>query len=100
MTKTEERLEELSRLMATLTERLDNLRRDVETVTGRGHKAEEAGNAIAKTVAVIEERLNEMKKSVEEGGRRRWALLPPLLGGSVGATLALLGQLLVRRLIP
>jgi hypothetical protein len=44
-------------------------------------------------LAVVEERLNEFKKTIEETGRRRWALVPSIIGGIIGAVLGFLAQL-------
>jgi hypothetical protein len=56
-----EKINEVSQLTATLTERLDSVRRDVETVSSRGQKTDETVHEVRRTLAVIEERLNELK---------------------------------------
>ena len=73
-----EKIDELEKLVAALQERLDNVR---EQMIDRVR------------VGVIEERLNELKKTIEESGRRQWLLVPAIIGGIVGAVLAFLAQL-------
>jgi spore coat protein CotH len=73
-----EKIDELEKTVAALVERVDNVR---EAMIDK------------ERLAVIEERLNELKKGIEEAGRRQWAIVPPIVGGLVGAILALLIQL-------
>ncbi len=73
-----EKIDELEKIVAALQERLNNVREE---------KSDKA------TVAVIEERLNELKKIYEEAGRRRWSLAPAIIGGIIGAVLGFLAQL-------
>jgi septal ring factor EnvC (AmiA/AmiB activator) len=49
-------------------------------------------------VAVNEALLNEARKSLEEAGRRWYALLPPIVGGIIGALLTLLISLIINAL--
>jgi hypothetical protein len=46
----------------------------------------------------VEERLEQLRKDLEEASRRRWSLVPSLVGGIIGAGLTFLGQLLLKRL--
>jgi hypothetical protein len=77
-----ERIAELEKLVAALMERVDNIRRQM------------VDNA---RFAVIEERLNELKKRVEEAEQRRWSIWPSVIGGVIGAVVGFLGQLLLRK---
>ena len=77
-----ERIAELEKLVAALMERVDSIRRQM------------VDNA---RFAVIEERLNELKKRVEDAEQRRWSIWPSIIGGVIGAVLGFLGQLLLRR---
>ncbi len=79
-----ERIDELEKLVATLLERLDNVRREMID---------------RERLAVIEERLNEFKRTVEESSRRRWSVVPAVIGGIVGAAffLAQLGLTYLRK---
>lgn len=70
-----DRIAELETMMAALEERL-----------------RESSNK----TAVVEERVNELKRSGEEASRRLWSLLPPLIGAGIGALLTLLIQRLLR----
>ena len=51
-------------------------------------------------LSIIEERLNEMKRVGEEGGRRHWAIVPSLIGALLGGVLTFLGQLAIRHWYP
>jgi len=48
-------------------------------------------------VAVLAERLAELKRVVEENSRRRWAVVPSLIGALLGGALAFAGQWIIRR---
>ena len=91
---------ELSQSMATLDERLNSVRRDIETINGRIQKLEDALNEVKTKLAVMDERLGEMKKAVEESSRRRWAVVPVLVGVVIGGVIAFLGQVLIKKLFP
>jgi predicted nucleic acid-binding Zn-ribbon protein len=97
---TEVRINELGQLIATITERLDGVRREVETVGGKCQRAEDSLHEVKRTVAVIEERLTEMKKGIEEAGRRRSAVIPSLVGAVIGGLITFFGQIALRRLFP
>ncbi len=95
-----DRIDELSQLTATITERIDSVRRDVEAINARGQKMDDALNEVKRNLSIIEERLNEMKRVGEEGGRRHWAIVPSLIGALLGGVLTFLGQLAIRRCTP
>jgi hypothetical protein len=95
-----DRIDELSQLTATITERLDSVRRDVETINGRGQKTDESLNDVRRNLAVIEEPLNEMKRSIEEGGRRRWSIIPSLIGALIGGAITFFIQIAIHRFYP
>jgi predicted nucleic acid-binding Zn-ribbon protein len=95
-----QRINELSQFMATLTERMDGVRRDVEAVSSKCQKTEDSLHEVKRTVAVIEERLTEMKKGIDESGRRRSAVVPSLVGAIIGGLLSFLGQIAIRRFFP
>ena len=95
-----ERINELGQLTATITERLDGVRREVEAVGGRCQRVEDALHEVKRSVAVIEERLTEMKKGIEEAGRRRSAVIPSLVAAVIGGLLTFLGQIALRGLFP
>lgn len=75
-----EKIDELEKLVSTLTERMDNVRQE---------KAEKV------QLAVIEERLNELKRTIEEASRRHWLLWPSIIGAGIGAVLGFIGQLII-----
>ena len=91
---------EVSEAVAILLERLDGLRREVASGVDHSSKNDESLNAVNTKLAVLEERLNELKKGLEEATRRRWSVLPSVVGGLVGGILGFLGHLVVRLLLP
>jgi predicted nucleic acid-binding Zn-ribbon protein len=59
---------------------------------------------LTKEVAILNERLNtvreevkELKRGLEEAGKKRWALLPPVVGAVVSALLAGLVAYIIAR---
>ena len=72
-----EKIDELEKIVSTLVERLDNVRREMID---------------RERLAVIEERLNEFKRIVEETGRRHWSIWSSFVGGVIGAIVAFIGQ--------
>ena len=80
-----DKIDELEKLVATLIERVDNVRKEMID---------------KERLAVIEERVNELKKSVEEASRRRWSLWPPIIGGVIGAMLTFVAQLVLKLIRP
>jgi hypothetical protein len=60
-----DKIDELEKLAARLVERIDNVRQEM---------------ADKERLAVLEERVNELKRTLEEAGRRRWSVLPSLVG--------------------
>jgi septal ring factor EnvC (AmiA/AmiB activator) len=90
-----EQIRELWINVATLTERVNNVREDIARVEAAHSRTAAALAELDKKVAVIDERLGELKKGLEEANRRRSALLPPVVGGIAGGLVALLAQLVV-----
>ncbi len=82
-----EKIDELQQLVATLQARVDNIHSEVQAIAEFRIK-----------IAVLEERLNELKRSREETGRKQWAIIPPLIAVVVGSLLTLLVQLLLSRM--
>jgi len=91
-----ERINELAQATATLFERLDNVRSEMVVHGSRLDRNQDSLHELKRTVAVIEERLTEMKKRVEEDSRRRSALIPSLVGAVIGGVLSFLGQLAIQ----
>ena len=85
-----EKIDELERFVAALFERMDNVRKELEQLEKSIDKMIDPAG-----FAVVEDRLNELKKKAEETGTRRWSFLSSLLGAVIGAVLAILGQLLL-----
>lgn len=71
-----EKIEELSKLAAALNERVDNLREQVIDLR----------ELIAK-VAVLEQKVEDLRAGGQEWARRLWMILAPLVSGILGALL-------------
>jgi len=80
-----DKIDELEKLVATLVERVDSVRREMTD---------------GKKFAVVEDRVNEIKRNIEETGRRRWSVIPAVLGAIVGAVLGSFISFFLQRLIP
>ncbi len=96
-----EKIDELEKLVATLVERLDNVHNELQGIREDQDKTVEVLNNLKTNFAVIDERLGELKKGVEEAGRRRWAIVPSVIGATIGAVLGsaltLVGQMLLKK---
>ena len=92
-----ERINELDRLTVTLLERLDGSRWQVESNGDKLQRTDETLQDVKKAMAVVEERLTELKRVVELNSQRRWAVVPSLVGALMGGALAFAGQLAIRR---
>lgn len=71
-----EKIDELEKLVATLTERLNELKEEVRDLDLP---------RLSQRVAVLENQVEELKKSKEEWGRRAWAIVGPIVGAIGGA---------------
>ena len=72
-----DKIDELAQAVATLTERVDTLRREVGELSKLTRDQ-------TTQVALLEQQVLDMRRTAEEGSRRRWALLPALLGAVIG----------------
>jgi outer membrane murein-binding lipoprotein Lpp len=97
------KIDELSSLAATLTERVDNHIKQLEALHAEHdglsrdvseHRLEAVGlvNKVREDMATLRERLDELKKSVEEASRRRAAVWPALVGVLAGGVITFLIQ--------
>ena len=77
-----EKIDELQILVASLVERLDNTRKEMVD------RAD---------FAVVEERLNELRRNIEESTRRRWLMWPAIVGAMIGSIVTLLGQIAIEK---
>jgi outer membrane murein-binding lipoprotein Lpp len=69
-----EKIDELSRLVATLTERVDQLREQVNEL-----------RPLPQRVAILEQQVADLKNDRLEMTRRLWMVLGPLIAGVLGA---------------
>ena len=90
-----ELIRELSTLGATLTERVDNLRGDCERLEAAQARITETLSTLSTRMAILEQKLGDIRKTAEETSRRRWALLPSFVAAVIGGLLTFLGQLLL-----
>lgn len=86
-------LRELSTGHATLTERVDNVRRAVDKAEIANLARTELLANFSERLTKLEERISNQLKVVEEGGRTWWSLWPALLGALVGSFLTFLANL-------
>lgn len=119
-----DRILKLEGLVATLLERADTLRRDITAYavsqgkTSDGHNAllvkfaaleqivlelkswkeQAALTELVTAVALLKDQMAELKASKEESSKRRWSVLPALVGAVLGGCLTLGGNLLIRYL--
>ncbi len=77
----------ISRSWLPLTERLDNLRREMERLSEHPVK-----------LGILEQQVTDLRNKSEETSRRRWSVVPALIGGLVGALATLLVQTLIKHL--
>ena len=75
-----EKIDELQILVATLVERLDSTRKEMVD------RAD---------FAVVEDRLNEPRRNIDESARRRWSMWPAIVGALIGSVMAFLGQIAI-----
>jgi hypothetical protein len=78
MARTDDKIVELEGLVATLTERIDHARREMVD---------------RERFAVMEERLNELKRTLEERRRLHWTVLPAIVGAISGGVVTIAVQL-------
>ncbi len=110
----EDRVEDLVKLAATLTEQVGNLQKELKSISidgsalGRGMADLRTNVALLErqssewkyikdqlevlatlkiTIALIEQNVDELRKTKEEWSRRAWALAGPILGAVVGVLL-------------
>lgn len=65
-----EKVDELMRAVATLTARLDNLQRDVNSFGDDQDRTATALAALTTRAAVLEHQVSDLRKGQEEWGRR------------------------------
>ncbi len=83
-----EKIDDLISQMQTVNERVDNLARDIVKHDANDEKLQDLMSALTVQVALIKQNVEEMKKSQDESGKKRWSLLPPVLGALISSLLA------------
>lgn len=89
------KIDELMKLTSALEERVDNVRKEAEDIHKEQDGLYDWHKKIDTRLAVVEERLNELKRVTEEASRRRASFLPPLLAVLVGSAITILVQMIL-----
>jgi hypothetical protein len=95
-----EKIDELAKLVATLSERLDNVRETVKEIRAQQLETSPRLADFSTRTALVELQITDLRKAAEEGGRRRWAVIPALIGAVIGSLLTFLGQLAIKNIWP
>jgi predicted nucleic acid-binding Zn-ribbon protein len=82
-------IRELERAVATLAERLDNVRREIDRLDPAHAKTAESLTKAVTQLTVLEEKFADLKKALEESDRKRWMLTVAV----AGTFLALVGNI-------
>lgn len=82
---------DLEKSLAALIARVDQFQLNINRVETAHEKTADLLTETRSQLAVIEERLNELKKAYEESGRRNWLIVVAF----VGCVLTLLGNILL-----
>jgi SMC interacting uncharacterized protein involved in chromosome segregation len=109
-----EKIDDLIRQVTTLEERIDGTRGNVTAIVSAQRSVVQILNGLETKAAVVEERLGDwkklkedvadlkttiallqrewedVKKHLEEGSKRRWAILPPVAGAIINVLLSAL----------
>jgi septal ring factor EnvC (AmiA/AmiB activator) len=96
----DDEVRKIGQAATTLVVRAETVEKDIQQITEDQKSASESLQEVDKKLAVIEERLNELKRVTEEAGRRRFSLWQGVLCGFLGAVLAFAGQLGLTALKP
>src|SRR5262245_5159827 len=92
-----DKIDELMKQTAILTERLDNLGADLQEEETAGRQQTDRINDLTTRVALLEQRVGDLQKAAEEGSRKRWTLVGPVVGAVVSVLLSALVSFLVAR---
>jgi phage shock protein A len=82
-----DKVDELSKLAAMLTERVDTLRKQADGTAAELSRAGSEAAAMKTQVALVQQEVQELKKGREEWGRRLWMILAPLVAAVIGSLL-------------
>ncbi len=82
-----EKIDELMTVVATLTERLNSVHEETEDLPG-----------LITRVALLEQQFNDLRNRADESSRRRWSLVPVIVGAILGGMIALAGQAVIKLL--
>src|SRR4051794_16778687 len=89
----DEIIRELTKELAVVGERLDTARENITELK----QAVAAIPGVVTGQNAVREEIKELKRELEEARKRRWALLPPVLGAIVNVLLAALVAYLISR---
>jgi len=85
-----EKIDDLLHLAATLAERVDNLRSEVERFEQKTSSAAEKLNAAETRLALVDQQVKDLQEARKESGRRIWLILGPIIGAAVGSAVTYL----------
>jgi septal ring factor EnvC (AmiA/AmiB activator) len=100
-----EKIDELEKLVATTMERLDytrkvveDLRRDVADLVKSVAERRTSVAILQRDTDELRRNQADMKKDREEEGKKRWSLLPPVIGAGIsGAISAIVAYFVANR---
>lgn len=95
-----EKIDELTKLVAVLDERMNVTRKELQSVVDERKLNDGKFLEHEKKVILIEERVAELKKASEEWSKRRWSLIPIIISAILGAGFMLLIQLFLKAIPP
>lgn len=86
-----EKIDELDKVVAALTERLDNTVKEAnnlyEAHTETARVVNDLRREFEREIALLKREVEELKKGQERWGQRLWMVLAPLVAGLLGALL-------------
>jgi len=91
-----DKIDELTRLVAVLTERLDNVRNEVQSLDKEQDGTDERLVTLGNRLILVEERVSELKRASDETAKRGWAFWHLVLSAILGASLTLIVQFILQ----
>jgi len=91
-----DKIRELERQMATLVERVDTLRRDIDRGDQKVEKVDRALVDVSQGLALLTEQVGRLEKTRDEGQSKRWDLWKLVLAAFLGSILTIGSGLFAR----
>ncbi len=83
-------IRDLGKTVSMLEERLNNAREEISRVDGERTRTSELVTALDKKLILIDERIIEIRKLIDERDRRRWTVIQALITTLLGLIAGLL----------